>query len=67
MNTYQSCRNRPRKKSLGHACVMISSEIFKIVYITNKKNVSISGSYGLYFFLGACFSSNSIVSLADYL
>ena len=37
MNTYQSCRNRPRKKSLGHACVTISSEIFKIVCITNKK------------------------------
>ena len=51
MNTYQD--NHPRKKSLGYICVILSSEIFKVVCITNKKlsqflllTVNIS-SYGL--------------------
>ena len=57
MNTYQGSQNRPRKKSLGNVCVILSSEIFKVVGITNKKTVSIPASYREYFFLGACFYS----------
>ena len=41
MNTYQGGWNRPRKKSLGYVWVILSSYILKVVYITNKKNVSI--------------------------
>ena len=37
MNTYQNGLNRPRKKFLGHACVILSSEIFKFLRIINKK------------------------------
>ena len=46
MNTYHGGQNRPRKKSLGNICVILSSEIFKVVCITNKKTVSITASYG---------------------
>ena len=46
MNTYQGGHNQPRKKSLGNVCVILSSEIFKVVCITNKKTVSIPASYG---------------------
>ena len=41
MNTYQGGWNRPQKKSLGYVWVILSSYILKVVYITNKKNVSI--------------------------
>ena len=41
MSTYQCGRNRRRKKSLGHVCVILSSEILKIVCIRNKKTISI--------------------------
>ena len=36
MNTYQGGRNQPKKKSLGYVCVILSSEILKVVCITNK-------------------------------
>ena len=42
---YQGGRNRTTKKSLGHVCVILSSEILKVVCITNKKAVSIPASY----------------------
>lgn len=41
MNSYHGGLNRPRKKSLGSIFVTLSSQNFKAVYITNKKNVSI--------------------------
>ena len=65
MNTYQGDRNRPRKKSLGLACVILSSEIFEVLCITNKKlsqllllKVNVSSS-------GLVSSLKSIVSLQD--
>ena len=36
MNTYQGGRNQPKKKLLGHVCVILSSEILKVVCITTK-------------------------------
>ena len=45
-NTYHSSRNRPRKKSRGHICVTLSSEMFKVACITNKKAASIPASWG---------------------
>ena len=66
MNNYLDDRNRTRKKSHGNVCVILSSEIFKVVCITNKKltrflllTVNIS-SWGLVSTL------NSIVSLQDH-
>ena len=43
---------------------MLSSEVFRVVYITNKKIVSINASYGQCFSLGICFYSyfNSLSS-----
>ena len=65
MNTYQGDRNRPRKKSQGLVCVILSSEIFKVLCITNKKlsqllllKVNVSSS-------GLVSSLKSIVSLQD--
>ena len=63
MNTYQGGQNRLRKKSLVHACVIPSSDIFK--FVCNKKAISIPASYGQYFFLGAFSTLNSIGSLQD--
>ena len=42
---YQGGRNQTKKKSLGHVCVILSSEMLKVVFITNKKTVSIPASY----------------------
>ena len=45
--------------------VILSSEVFKVVCITNKKTVSIHASYGQCFFLGTCFHSYFNSSLQD--
>ena len=45
--------------------VILSSEVFKVVCITNKKTVSIHPSYGQCFFLGTCFHSYFNSSLQD--
>ena len=36
MNAYQGGRNQPKKKLLGHVCAILSSEILKVVRVTNK-------------------------------
>ena len=45
--------------------VILSSEVFKVVCITNKKTVSIHPSYGQCFFSGTCFHSYFNSSLQD--
>ena len=41
MNTYQVGRNRPRKKSLGYVCVIVSIINFQSCVYRKQKNVSI--------------------------